>query len=550
MGRWLRLVGLRSVRTTIFTLAMLATLIPSLATGIISYRQNRRAIDAKLHEQLAGSSTQAARELGLWLKERLYDLRVFAASYEVTENVGPRTAASRRLPDYLHSVDERFPDIDELMVVAPDQRTIAGSGAAPGRLHLDGDWMQQSRVGDPVLGQPQRADTASPATMEVAVPVVGATGRFLGVLGARLNFRAIERTLSSQVAGGDGRLLAVRADGAVIASLGTRYPALPEATLRALERAEGTAVAYDAPDGTAVLGALADVSRTDWKVVAEIPASDAYADVRRLRNTTILTVLVLMLVTGLLAHGLGLLIVLPLERLSRAASRVARGDLDVDVPASGDDEVNRLAGVFNDMVRRLRESREELERLSVTDALTGLVNRRQLTADLEGEVRRSDRHGRTFAVLMLDVDRFKHFNDTYGHQAGDVVLKRVAATLRACARDVDTVARYGGEEFTVVLPETTAEGAAVVAERIRAGTEADRFTPEGGTAEINVTVSIGYAVFPLHAHTPETLVEAADQALYRSKEAGRNRVTEAGASTDPAPEPPVRRRRSRDSRPA
>jgi diguanylate cyclase (GGDEF)-like protein len=405
-------------------------------------------------------------------------------------------------------------------------------------------------VGDPVLGHPQRGDSASPATIEVAVPIVGATGRFLGVLGARLNFRAIERTLSSQVAGGDGRLLAVRADGAVIASLGTRYVALPEAALRELERAEGAAVAYDAPDGTAVLGVLADVPRTEWRVVAEIPASVAYADVRRLRNATVLLVLVLLLVTGLLAHGLGLLIVLPLERLSNAAQRVARGDLDVDVAASGDDEVNQLAGVFNDMVRRLREGREELERLSVTDALTGLVNRRQLTADLEGEVRRSDRHGRTFAVLMLDVDRFKHFNDTYGHQAGDAVLRRVADTLRACARDVDTVARFGGEEFTVVLPETTSEGAALVAERIRAGTEADRFTPEGGTAPISVTVSIGYAIFPLHARTPQSLIEAADQALYRSKEGGRNRVTGAAGSAAPPAEPAASRRRSRESRPA
>jgi diguanylate cyclase (GGDEF)-like protein len=92
---------------------------------------------------------------------------------------------------------------------------------------------------------------------------------------------------------------------------------------------------------------------------------------------------------------------------------------------------------------------------------------------------------------------------------------------------VDTVARYGGEEFLVILPETAAAGAALVAERIRTSTEGDRFTPDGGSAEISVTVSIGYAVFPEHARTPEPLIEAADQALYRSKEGGRNRVTSA-----------------------
>jgi len=526
-GRTLRIVGLGSVRTTIFTLAVLATLIPALATSCISYRQNSRAIEAKLNEQLAGSSIQAAREMGLWLKERLYDLRVFAASYEVTENVERGGGGSRRLPDYLNSVNDRFPDYDELMVVAPDLRTVASTGRAPGRLHFTGSWLQQARVGDPVLGDPLRTDSAAGTTMEMAVPIVGATGRFLGVLAARLNFNGIGRLLRGLVAGSDGRLVVVRPDGHAITSIGGTFMTLPEATLRRLERADGASVAYDAPDGVAVLGALAEVPRTDWKVVAEIPAATAYADIRRLRNTTVLLVLVLLLVVGSLAHGLGLLIVLPLERLSRAANRVAGGDLGVDVPASGGGELSQLAGVFNDMVRRLREGRAELERLSVTDELTGLANRRRLTTELEREVLRSDRHGHAFAVLMLDVDRFKHFNDTYGHPAGDAVLERLAHILRDSARDVDTVARYGGEEFLVILPETTAAGAALVAERIRTRTERDRFTPDAGTAETSVTVSIGYAVFPEHARTPEAMIEAADQALYRSKAGGRNRVTAA-----------------------
>jgi diguanylate cyclase (GGDEF)-like protein len=526
-GRTLRIVGLGSVRTTILTLAVLATLIPALATGWISYRQNRRAIEAKLNEQLATSSTQAAREMGLWLKERLYDLRVFAASYEVTENVERGAGGSRRLPDYLNSVNDRFPDYDELMVVAPDLRTVASTGRVPGRLHFTGSWLQQARMGDHVLGLPLRADSASATTMEVAVPIVGVTGRFLGVLAARLNFNGVGELLRALVAGRDGRLVVVRPDGQAIASIGGTLLTLPEATLRRLEQSDSAPVAYGAPDGVAVLGALAEVPGTDWRVVAEIPAATAYFDIRQLRNTTVLLVLVLLLVVGSLAYGLGLLIVLPLERLSRAANRVAGGDLDVDVPASGGGELAQLAGVFNDMVRRLREGREELERLSLTDELTGLANRRALTTELERELRRADRHGRACAVLMLDVDRFKRFNDTYGHPAGDAVLRRVADILRGSARDVDTVARYGGEEFLVILPETATSGAALVAERIRASAEGDRFTPNGGSAEVGVTVSIGYAVFPEHARTPETLIEAADQALYRAKEGGRNRVSSA-----------------------
>lgn len=527
-GRALRKIGLGSVRRTIFTLAVLATLIPALATSWISYRQNSRALEAKLNEQLTGSSTQSAREIGLWLKERLYDLKVFAASYEVTENLERGGSASQRLPDYLNSVNDRFPDFDQLTVVAPDLRSVAHTGRAAVTLHFTGDWLQRARDGDPIIGDPLLADSGGRVSMEVAVPIQNAAGRFLGVLAAQLNFQGIEQPVRDLVAGDDGRVHVVRPTGRAIISIGGAMTALPEAVLRSLETAEGATVAFTATDGVAVLGVLARVPGTDWLVVAEIPSATAYAEIRQLRNTTVLLVLVLLLVVGSLGYLLGLLIVLPLERLARAADRVAGGDLDVHVPVSGGGEVSQLTGVFNDMVRRLREGRAELERLSVTDDLTGLANRRHLDDELARELQRSERHTRAFAVLMLDVDRFKVFNDTHGHPAGDAVLQRLAQVLRESAREVDTVARYGGEEFFLILPETSAAGAALMAERIRANTEAHRFAIDDGAAEVSVTVSIGYAVFPEHGRTPDVMIEAADRALYRSKQGGRNRATAAG----------------------
>lgn len=526
-GRVLAAMGLGSVRTTILTLAVLATLIPALATSAISYRQNRRAIRAKLDQQLTGASSQAAREVGLWLKERSYDLKVFGSSYEVTDNIEHSTPQTRRrLADYLGSVKDRFPDYVELMVVATDLKTVASSERVPGRLHFTGASLQQARLGDPVLGDPVRGDSGAPATMEIAVPILSPSGRFLGVLAGRLNLRGIEELLHEQVTGREDRVAVVQPGGQVIASAGGRFAVLPVETLRLLQRAS-TAVSYRSPDGLPVVGAVAAVPSSEWNAVAEIPQSSAFNDMRRLRDATALLVVILLAVVGSLAYALGLLIVHPLDRLTLASNRVAGGDLNVAVPASGGGELSHLTGVFNDMVRRLREGRAELERLSVTDELTGLANRRRLTVELDRELRRSVRHGHPFAVLMLDVDRFKKFNDTWGHPAGDGVLKRVANTLRECVRDVDTVARYGGEEFMVILPETPAGEAARVAERIRAATEKDRFTPEGAKAELNITLSAGYAVFPEHAETPDGLIEAADQALYRSKASGRNRVTAA-----------------------
>ena len=525
-GDLLRRVGLKSVRTTILTLAVLATLIPSLSTGWISYAQNRRAIEAKINEQLAASSQQSAREVGLWLKERLYDLRVFGASYEVTESFGRGEAGSRRLRDYLNSINERFPAIDQLSVLTPEKRVVAFTGRAPGAQHLPGDWLRKVRQGDPVLGDPQRPDSSAAATMEAAIPLFSATGRFVGVLVARLNFAGLETPLAELIAGPESRVLVVRPDGRSIVHIGGSSDSLPEQTLRRLEQADGASVAYTTPAGVDVLGVLAQVPGVDWMTVASTPASTAYADIRKLRNTTVLLVLLLLLGVGSLAYGLGLLVVLPLERLSRAADQVAGGDLDVEVPVSGGGEVSQLTTVFNDMVRRLREGRTALERLSVTDELTGLANRRHLDTELARELERHRRHKRTFAVLMLDVDKFKVLNDTHGHPAGDAVLRQLAKLLGDCTRRGDTVARFGGEEFMLILPETPAAGALHLAENIRASVEEHPFVIERGNA-LRATVSIGLARFPDHGDSAEALIAAADGALYRSKQSGRNRITSA-----------------------
>jgi diguanylate cyclase (GGDEF)-like protein len=173
----------------------------------------------------------------------------------------------------------------------------------------------------------------------------------------------------------------------------------------------------------------------------------------------------------------------------------------------------------------LRKKNDELQRLSITDGLTGLYNRRHLMETLEAERRRTDRSERTFAVLMVDVDHFKQFNDRFGHQAGDEVLLRVAGILRKCTRDIDFPARYGGEEFCLLLSESTLEGAVEVAERIRAELADVNFEGE------KVTVSIGAAEYPTDGESVENVLASADAALYEAKRSGRDRVAKATRST-------------------
>ena len=178
---------------------------------------------------------------------------------------------------------------------------------------------------------------------------------------------------------------------------------------------------------------------------------------------------------------------------------------------------------------------DEAQRLSITDGLTGLWNYRYFTMTIGKEIERSARFGRPLALLMLDIDLFKAVNDTYGHQRGDAVLVELAGRIRGQVRDVDTVARYGGEEVVVVLPETDEAGAAQAAERI---CDAVRRRPFGepGQVEVEVTVSIGAAVFPVHGGSSTTLLRRADEALYEAKDAGRDTwrmATAAPAETAP-----------------
>jgi diguanylate cyclase (GGDEF)-like protein len=185
-----------------------------------------------------------------------------------------------------------------------------------------------------------------------------------------------------------------------------------------------------------------------------------------------------------------------------------------------------LEKVVGERTMLLERANESLRRLSMTDGLTGIANRRHFDEVLGTEWRRGRRHDRPLAVLLIDVDFFKPYNDTYGHQAGDACLQRVAESAQsAIARAGDLIARYGGEEFAVVLPATDVDGARLIAESIRRRVAAAEIPHTGSRVAAHVSVSIGVGVMvPADAVGPEEVVARADRALYRAKERGRNRV--------------------------
>jgi diguanylate cyclase (GGDEF)-like protein len=206
-------------------------------------------------------------------------------------------------------------------------------------------------------------------------------------------------------------------------------------------------------------------------------------------------------------------VVRPLEELASAAERIAAGDLTARAPIAGDYEIAKLGGAFNRMA-------DELKARARTDELTSLPNFRAFRERIDGEIERAARYPERFGILVLDLDRFKNYNDTFGHHAGNAALQRVSRVIRDTVRTVDFPARYGGEEFAVIVPQIDAAALTVIAERIRANIEALPAPPDGSA----LTASIGAAMYPLDGAAAEALFQAADARLYEAKEAGRNRV--------------------------
>jgi diguanylate cyclase (GGDEF)-like protein len=538
---------LESLRSRILAFAVAAALLPAGTMLGVFYTQNRRALEKKIDEDLLSSSAQSARATGVWLRERLYDLRVFAGSDEVviTLEHGPRNASSSptegRLRDYLVSLHERFSDFEKLMVLDLDGNVVATSASEATKVSLPAEWQTALRSDNQIVGEAYWDSKAGRAKIIVAVPAQRADGRLLGAFAAELNLAPVQLLLRSFAPDSAGAIHLVNTKGRAVASSDgvteqLIHNPMPAVTMKKLRERARAPFSYTSFGDRDVIGTLEYVPQVNWAVIAEISSEAAFLQVRRFRDVALLVIALLLIAVTASAYRLGRLIARPLDRLTKAAGEVAAGDLAVDLPAApGGGEVGYLTDVFKHMVYRLREGRleldrinetlrkknEELELLSTTDSLTGLSNHRSLMKRLDDEVARFKKEKRGFSVLVGDVDHFKQYNDAFGHPAGDEVLQTIAEIMRDSTRKVDCCARYGGEEFVIVLPDTAIADALDTAEHIRARVAAKKFNGR------KITLSIGVASFPEDADDAEAIIAVADEALYQAKREGRDRTVRA-----------------------
>ena len=427
-------------------------------------------------------------------------------------------------------------DADDVLIcnAVPWQGRIV----SPDRLYI----RLAKSAGTMAIGEYQVGRVTKQQGFNIGYPIKETTGKvtavaFVGINLARLNRMAATTPLPQQSV-----LTVVDRNGVVL----LRHPAVAERIGKNLQNPQVMRIVLSGRSGIFQMKAT-DSSERLWayetiaenpdgvialRVVVSRPMNVIFAEADRAFIRNLLGILA---ATGLLLiaawYGAEIFVLRKIRALLAAASRVRAGDLSARTGLRHDgEELSQVGEAFDEMTHALQQRDVELKRAlqdlreqAITDPLTGLLNRRYLREYLPRELTRARRNGTSLAVIMVDIDYFKRVNDTFGHEAGDLVLRELGTLLRNSVRASDIACRFGGEEFALVMPEASLEGARQKAETIRAAVKAlglkFRDLPLGP-----ITASFGVALFPLHADKPDSLLRAADEALYGAKGGGRDRV--------------------------
>ncbi|MBJ6127955.1 sensor domain-containing diguanylate cyclase [Microvirga splendida] len=458
----------------------------------------------------------------------------------------------------LERIQASYPDYAWIGFATPDGTVRAATqGMLEGQSVQARPWFQDGLEG-PAVGDVHEAKLLAkllgPAPnnepfrfVDVAAPVRDDAGRVIGVIGVHLSWTWADETRQSILGSqhqGDGRSIWIlSADGTML--LGPRIGSkpFPEEQVRSMRQAKAGAFEHAASGREAMLTGFAvaegyrDYPGLGWIVVSRQPDSIAFAATRG--------IVWMIMGLGCAIAAIGLVcalfiakgVVRPLQTIIEAANRIGRDPAITQLPrVTGSLEIVQLSSALRSLLRRAGAAEQQviatssqhakdvstLRHLAETDALSGLLNRRGFSLLADDAFSLYRRYERPLALLILDIDFFKTINDTYGHVAGDAVIRSVGAALTKALRASDKVARFGGEEFVVLVHEVDAGGILTVAQNLRRAIEA--LTIEHQDHRIAVTVSVGGAMARRSDEDVQEVIERADSALYRAKAAGRNRV--------------------------
>lgn len=537
----------------------LLSLVPLLITGLIAYVDASKTIEDKTRLLASEVVKQIAQNVRLQMTQLEASSEEFVLSDRVQTTIGryygddelgritSRTDMTKALLEKFGSFDfinEKYflDDDNEIM----DSQVFAQLGKGISRLV-----MKTPDQRDRPFWNTYQRSTERQSIVLLRPVNLKSNNRWGGTLFLGLKPSYFSRIFERTDLGNDAQIFIldsvsgnIVAQSAALATAGKHNvdPGLIDGISNSRYRNDKSAfVAYENKIHENFVAVYTPIANSSWLVVSSFPASNLTLETRALRNKLILISWSIFLLALLCALLIARSIAIPLQQLIDAMKRSEYDDTLIH--SEGNDEIAALAQQFNDMAnkirqhsrmledrvaertRALKDANDKLEALSTTDSLTGLANRRRFDEVLANEWLRAMRSGQAITLLMLDVDWFKKYNDHYGHQAGDKCLREIAKVMQLNAKRAgDLAARYGGEEFAFIAAEMGFDHALPLAETIRSAVE-KLALPHIKAAPGCVTISIGVATLvPEESHTPQTLIQLADEALYRAKNKGRNRV--------------------------
>ncbi len=462
----------------------------------------RQRLLAQLSAELPAELLQRPAALQAWLQQRYEYQPLFKGGIFITDARGVARAD--------------FP-------VLPNRR---------GADYSDRDYIQAGMAGQAVVGRPVQGRAVREPILPMAAPKKNARGEVLAVLAGITPLADpgfLDPLLRSRIGMATGGLLLISPrDQLFVASSQpdmvlkpTPPPGVNALHDKAMAGYRGTGITVNAR-GVEEVSAIVSVPSVDWFVVARLPTREAFATVDRAQRF-----LLQMVVVGVLAYvvlsvvGLYLLF-RPVFNAAEQAHRMSQEDAPLTpLPVARQDEVGYLVSAFNRLLAMLNDKQAQLTHMAHYDALTGLPNRSLLYDRLQQTLAQARRRKTRVGLLFMDLDVFKGINDSLGHEAGDEALRQIARRFSAIARQADTLARVGGDEFVLVLADLGADAEAVAVMVAQKFIQALQLPVQIGDVPCTLGVSIGITLGE-GEHTADALVQAADQAMYQAKAAGRN----------------------------
>jgi len=534
-GFFSRVAGrMMTLRFQILGLVVVSVLVPSFFAGLLASNKINNILREQVYRDIELKTERLAERTLDWIETRADDVQDFALTSillqeevkVLTGEVNPekRAQSASNLERYLSYLLEGNRFFDAITILAPD-RSVLATQPSEGNFTLPLDSLG-------ILG-------TSPVTREIMEGEVSrlavaqrldfTSGTESAVFVARIGANLLEETILNLAPQGSIVYL-VDLEGRIKASNIDLPPGktAPSAAVALLGSAEKHAI-YKGLRGKEVISTSAPMESLPWGIVLETSRKEAFKPLPAFRFQMFLMALVLAGLFLFPALLFARAIVLPLEELSQTSRSIRTGKPGLQVQSKIKGELGEFIASFNSMSISLQRSLEEiiatsenLRRMTITDPLTGQYNRRYILDYLTRELQLVSRTRNPLTILMIDLDHFKGYNDTYGHIAGDEALRQLGEILVGSVRQSDVVGRFGGEEWIICLNYTDKKAGGETAEKIRKVIAGNIFHLKGENTRI--TVSIGVATAPLDGTDFSEIIEAADSALYQAKEAGRDCV--------------------------